>query len=57
MDRSEVIITTAREISLKYYKYEIREHAPEEDLSKIDQVFKAITKTVTGAFIESVKDK
>ncbi len=57
MDRSEVIITTAREIVLMYYKYEIREHALEEDLLKIDQVFKAITKTVTDAFIESVKDK
>ena len=57
MDRPEIIITTAKEIFLKYYKYEIREHATEEDLSKIDQVFKAITKTVTDAFLESVKDK
>ena len=57
MDKTEVIITTAKEIFLKYYKYEIREHATEEDLSKIDQVFKAITKTVAGAFKESVKDK
>ncbi len=57
MDTSELIITTAKEIFLKYYKYEIREHATEEDLSKIDQVFKAITKTVAGAFKESVKDK
>jgi len=57
MDRPEIIITTAKEIFLKYYKYEIREHATEEDLSKIDQVFKAITKTVTDAFVESVKAK
>ncbi len=57
MDRSEVIITTAKEIFLKYYKYEIREHATEEDISKIDRVFKAITKTVAGAITESANDK
>lgn len=57
MNRDEICITTAKEIFLKIYTYQITETTVGEDLKRIDKVFKAITKTVTESYLESVRAK
>ncbi len=55
MGRDELIITMAKEIFLKMYGYSIGETTMDQDLPKMDKVFKAITKTVTEAYLNSAR--
>jgi len=55
MDKQEVIITTAKEIFLQVYPGHIDKDASKQDLSKIDEAFKAITKTISDAYSEAGK--
>lgn len=55
MDKSELIITTAKEIFLKIYR--AGEFNNIKELPDIDKAFKALTKTVNEAFTEISKNK
>jgi hypothetical protein len=54
MEKGELIITTAKEIFLKTYLLQ-REHNVDQRLADIDKVFKALTKTVTEAYLVSCR--
>ena len=50
MDKYELIITTAKEIYLKYAPYSIGDLYDEGKLKKLDQGVKAIVKTISEAY-------
>jgi len=57
MEKAELIIATTKEVFLKTFTWTISDTSIENDLKMIDKTFKAISKTVSDAYHESLKSR